>query len=310
MAEQKATTPAAKAASKAKAAPKPETEATETTQTQEQTQEQETPTVKAAAKKVTKSQAKKIVGATEVKNFDLNQTATAIELLNEADIMNMIPDLIDETGINDFKLGGALARVQENKWWKDAEYESFNAYCDDLFSGGYRKAMYLITIYKTLVEKEIPWDAVKSIGWSKLKELLQVITKDNVAEWAEKAGHMTLVQLSQHVKDHLASTKEGGDQPPAGDSGSMSTLAFRMYKDQRDIVEATLDTVKASAGEPDMKKEIALVILCEEFSSGAPKTPDPKKAIVDSAKKLGWQDALTLLADLFEDEIDINASPK
>lgn len=304
MAEQKATTPAAKAASKAKAAPKTETtEATETAETQE------TPTVKTTPKKVTKAQAKKIVSASEVKTFNLSETATAIELLNEADIMNMIPDLIDETGINDFKLGGALARVQENKWWKDEDYESFNAYCDDLFSGGYRKAMYLITIYKTLVEKEIPWEAVKDVGWSKLKELLQVITKDTAEDWAAKAKSMTLVQLGQYVKDHLAAQKDDSDKP-AGDSGTMSTLAFRLYKDQRDIVEATLDSVKAAAGEPDMKKEIALVTLCEEAASGAPKAPEPDKAMAEAAKKLGWQQALTLLAELFDEEIDINVTQK
>jgi len=307
MAESKATTPAAKAASKAKAAPKNQ-------EAETQTETQETATVKTGTKKVTKAQAKKLVSGTDIKTFDLSQTATAIEMLGEADIMNMIPDLVDETGVNDFKLGGALARVQENKWWKDEDYESFNAYCDDLFSGGYRKAMYLITIYKNLVEKEIPWDSVKDIGWSKLKELLQVITKDNVEDWAAKAKSMTLVQLGQYVKDYLASQKEEGAGAPTGDSGTMSTLAFRLFKDQRDIVEATLETVKTQAGDPDMKKEMALVTLCDEISSGSstgPKSSEtPQQALAGAAKKLGWQETLTLLAELFDDEIDINVTQK
>jgi hypothetical protein len=83
-------------------------------------------------------------------------------------------------------------------------YANFREFVEKKHGIHYRKALYWIEIYKRLVEAEVPWEKVKNIGWTKLKDLAPVLTKENVDSWVKVAEEQTALQLVETVKAAVA----------------------------------------------------------------------------------------------------------
>src|SRR6266568_4105370 len=78
--------------------------------------------------------------------------ASQIEKESRIKIEEIVRDLNEESEADKYKIGGALARIQANEnWWQEAGYQNFKDYVEGSLGIGYRKAMYLIEIYKKLL---------------------------------------------------------------------------------------------------------------------------------------------------------------
>jgi len=130
-----------------------------------------------AAKPKTKEPAVKAVKAKTETGDLIIASSTEVENLTRAKALKLAPELIEAEGINDFKLGGVLQRIQEEKWWEGNDYENFKDYIESGLGLPYRKCMYLVNIYEKLVAAGIKWADVKSIGWSKLRFIIEVLTE-------------------------------------------------------------------------------------------------------------------------------------
>jgi hypothetical protein len=131
---------------------------------------------------VTAVKSKKIVdfgSAADTAVDEIASTATFVETLNPAQAFKQVPELLENVDQTYFKLGGVLSVIQSNDWHKAEGFESFKAMVETKFGIAYRKTMYLVQIYNSLVEKKIQWSVVSPLGWSKLKELTSVITPEN-----------------------------------------------------------------------------------------------------------------------------------
>ncbi|MEK0325571.1 MAG: hypothetical protein QQN63_07685 [Nitrosopumilus sp.] len=127
------------------------------------------------------------------------ETVLEIEDMTKEEAFSIVPTLIESVDFSYFKLGGVLSAIQENDWWVD-EADSFKNFIPERFGLHYRKAMYLIKIYDGLVEADIPWVKVSGLGWTKLKELADILTQENVDEWVAQANNLSVLQLIAAVK--------------------------------------------------------------------------------------------------------------
>lgn len=217
--------------------------------------------------------------------------------------------LLQEEGLNDFKLGGLLAQFQTHSdWWDGAE--SFRAFIETKMNLSYRKTMYLIRIYECLVEAEVTWDAVHMVGWTRLKELTHVLTKENAEDWIAKAKVMTTLQLQEAVK---AALKEGqGGESEEGDTttSTVTTLTFKVHEDQKTQIREALDKGKA---ELDTEYDtVALEGICTAYLGGTVEMQTTgggaeKPSMVDSMKAMGYEDVLMAFEQAFPD-IDLTVA--
>jgi len=200
-----------------------------------------------ADKPTTKAPAVKAVKAKAETGDLIIASSTEVENLTKAKALKLAPELIEAEGINDFKLGGVLQRIQEEKWWEGNDYESFKDYIETGLGLPYRKCMYLVNIYEKLVAAGIKWADVKSIGWSKLRFIIDLLTEDNVAEWVKRADTMNSLEIQEYVKglkEGKAKTDDNGDEVTT----KVSSMVFKVHPDQKETIKEALAKKKEESG--------------------------------------------------------------
>ena len=209
--------------------------------------------------------AEQVITKEEPQELDLIvETAKEINALDKETAFEVVPSLIDSVDFSYFKLGGVLSAIQDNDWWND-ESPTFRSFIEDNFGLHYRKGMYLIKIYDGLVEAEIPWHKVSGLGWTKLKELADILTQENVDEWVAKAESMTTLNLQAAVKAFKAGglSTDGTTDP---DSSGVSTITFKVHPDQKETINEAVD--QAMEDSDTEFKGVALEAICLNFLAG------------------------------------------
>ncbi len=111
-----------------------------------------------------------------------------------------------------FDLGGLLARIHREKWFVGAGHADFRSYVEQRHGFKLRKALYLVSIYESVIDLGLTWNELKPVGWSKLKELVGVITQDNASQWLATAAaeDMTVLKLHALVRETKGEAKGEG----------------------------------------------------------------------------------------------------
>lgn len=188
----------------------------------------------------------------------LLETAHSIETMTQDKALEMVGSIIEESGLSDFRLGGLLGLINTHGWFE--EYGSFKGLLKEKFNLEYRKAMYLIGIYNVLVEAQIPWSKVSHLGWTKLKELVKILTADNVDEWVEIAANCTVLQLIDAIK------KAKGSATTTKGESDVSTLTFKCHADQKEVIQSALEKAKAELNTE--VNTVALENICIAYMGG------------------------------------------
>lgn len=176
------------------------------------------------------------------------QTAHEVENLKEEKAFAMVPKLLNNIDHDYFKLGGVLSMIQVQGWFMDKGFENFRAFVENECGIAYRKSMYLIQIYNGLVASGVKWDAVKHLGWTKLKELSTILTPENVDEWVGIAENMTVIQLQEHIKQATAASDKADKPLESSDAKKTTTMTFKLHEDQKATIREALDKVKHETG--------------------------------------------------------------
>ena len=202
----------------------------------------------------------------------LVQISSEIEKLTAEEALSAIPDLMNETDSNYFRLGGILSVVNANKYYEKDGYENFRSFCETKLGIPYRKSMYWIHIYEALIESGISWNKVKDVGWTKLKDLASILNVDNVDEWVQRALTSTVHQLQELIKKSQAGTLANSgieptdDAPDAGTKSTVTTITFKVHADQKTLIEEAV--VKAKSEAKTEHSGVALESICMNYLSG------------------------------------------
>ncbi len=166
-------------------------------------------------------------------------------------IEEIVRNLTEESEANKYKIGGALARIQANEnWWQEAGYQNFKDYVEGSLGIGYRKAMYLIEIYKKLLLLGIPYTAFDGIGWSKINRIVSVLTKENLGGWIEKAKVMSRSELEIHIKAEKAKLA-GTPVEAQAEPKTLFNESVKLHADQRQLWLDGIDHLPALHGRWD-----------------------------------------------------------
>lgn len=229
----------------------------------------------------------------------IGDIAQEIENMKEADARNYVGQLAEQTEVTYFKLGGILSLIQANGWY--TPYANFREFVEGEHGINYRKAMYLISIYNSIVESGVSYEKVKHLGWTKLKELAPVLTKDNVDEWLKKVKDKTALQIAEMVIAY----KKSSTALPSGQSAPdsvVTTKTFKLHTEQKETVEAALKLAK-KAGDTDVDS-VALEYICLQYinthQSGGSKAAAPAD-LAALMKGKEPEEVLTVFGEIFPD---------
>lgn len=224
--------------------------------------------------------------------------ASEVEKLTKDKALKEAQTLALDIETNYFKLGGVLAVIRENTWFEG--FETFESYVSQEFGFEERKARYLIKIYSSLVKAMIPWEKVSGLGWTKLKDLAEILTLENVDEWVAKAQNITVKELQALLKG--AGTESDASAKTTDD---IQTLKFKLKNDQIETVQSALAKAKGEVGtEFDT---VALESICGAYLGNAVVLEAKPGNLKELLAKETWEDALSALSDAFPD-LDISAT--
>jgi hypothetical protein len=220
--------------------------------------------------------------------------AAEIENAPKSKALKELDNLAENIEANFFKMGGYLTVVSNNSWFEG--YESFDAFVAEKFGFKVRKAHYLMQIYQDLVNKQIPWEKVAHLGWTKLKELAPILTLENLDEWVAKAEMLTVDQLKAAIK-----AKPEGEGAIKTTDDIVKLGPFKVKPDQAETITHALAKAK---GEVQTEFDtVALENICSLYLSGnmgVIATSDPETTIAS----IGWEKTLEIFDKLFP-EINI-----
>jgi hypothetical protein len=130
-----------------------------------------------------------------------------IENMNKSDAFTRLDDLAELSEKTFFEIGGVLSKISKNKWFDSCP--SFEDWITKNTTYRISKARALIQVYDAVVAAELPWVAIKDIGWTKLRAFARVLTKDNAEHWLGIAKSQGKLDLIEQVKKHLVTASEG-----------------------------------------------------------------------------------------------------
>ena len=190
-----------------------------------------------------------------------------VENMDKKTALELAVELNEQADIAFFRLGGILSLVSANGWWQtdDNKYPTFRAYIEQEHGLEYRKATYWIAIYNALAKSDVPWEKIKTVGWTKLKEIAKVLTVENVDDWVEKAEKVNTLTLHDMVKKET----EGGttDDGTPAETEKVTTKTFKVHAGQKEVIEAAIKKAREVSGtEVDT---MALEYICQDFLGGS-----------------------------------------
>jgi hypothetical protein len=254
----------------------------------------------ASAKKATEKTVTKVAEAVEESGTDVFASVGVFsENLKPDAAISLVEDLLKDVDSTYFKVGAALSVIQSNGWFKDAGYDNFREFVETRYGLQYRKAMYLVNIYNSLIEGEVPWEKVAHLGWTKLKELAGIINKGNVDEWVKLAEEFTVAQLIEYIKQ----LKKKNVDPNTSDdeqkeaAGKLSTLSFKVHPDQKEVITGAVEKAMADAGTE--YKAVALEAICLSYMNDEPVIQKTDLKSVMAAHSM--EQVLELFEELYPD---------
>lgn len=232
----------------------------------EESTEQEQNTTKATKPSV--AQTNKAAKALLAIGGDVFTTVSeSVENLTAKKALEVLPQLLTNIDNTYFAIGGIMARIHEESWWKDAGFESFKEYVEEECGQSYRTTMYWVAIYNDLIKAGVPFEAVDDIGWSKLKEISGMLTPENYEEWLQRAREMSLKQLMEYVK----AMKSGGSNDNDGEGvntghNDVKNVTFKLHEDQQTSVNAAVQNAMEKLGTE--YPAVAITHICDGYNAG------------------------------------------
>jgi hypothetical protein len=224
--------------------------------------------------------------------------AHEVESLTKTKALNRAEQLAEDIEVNYFMLGGVLKLINDNSWFEG--YEDFSAFVEEKYGFAYRKAAYLMSIYDNLVTKQIPWEKVSHLGWTKLKDLAPVMTPETVDEWVAKAEKLSVKELQAILKQE-AGTGEKTEKT----TDEVVKMVFKLKPDQSEIVTQALAKAK---GELHTEYDtVALENICSGYVGGVTNVAKPFD-LDEVIKATGFEPLLKRVSELHP-EWDIEVKP-
>lgn len=190
------------------------------------------------------------------------EDADILKLVEETDdILALASEMVEEQAANDYRLGGVLYHIRLDKAYEklDKRYKEnggFELYVQEHLNVEYRKAMYLVKIYYNVNKFGIDPAKIAEMGWTKASKIVAVMDEDNAEELVELATESTVADLVENIKTSYVT--KGGTK---GEKKRLKTFKFKLFEDQAEGVQNTLEAAAESLGLKDLSAAFEHIVM-------------------------------------------------
>ena len=154
----------------------------------------------------------------------------------------------DKAGV---AIGCLLLRMEEEGWF--GGHRTLNDFVAEEIGWKYRKAKYMMAIYKVFDEAGVDFSVIDSIGWSKCEKLVPILTSENKGKWLALAGEIGIRQLKEEVAEATSNRLPAEDSSDEGSSNGDSVdkkvkVSFNLHADQYSTFVEALRVGRESVG--------------------------------------------------------------
>lgn len=186
-----------------------------------------------------------------------------------------------------FELGKILEEIKKGRHYIDLGYTTWKDFCEVALAPlelRWRAVDYLITTTMKCEEVGIKKEVAGQIGWTKLSQMVPVLTKENKNEWIKKAQRkgvtVQILNTQVRIAQGKITEKEAEILP--------EKMFFSLFKEQKENVERTLELAYRMTGSD--KRGNQLEMVCAEFR-GTYESEDgefsKKKIVSDLLNRIG-----------------------
>lgn len=104
------------------------------------------------------------------------------------------------------ELSKLLNDVYHSKAYLNWGFQCYERYVRLELGLCYRKGIFLVSLWDTVVDFSLPEEMVERAGWAKMMLLNTVMTKDTALDWVKKAGKLKMCELVK-LTDELKGKK-------------------------------------------------------------------------------------------------------
>ena len=202
---------------------------------------------------------------------ETSKRVLAVQTRSKAqELYEQVLALKSEIEVRWFELGKILQEIFEGRHYIDLGYATWRDFCEVALGPlelRWRTADYLRTTVMKCKEVGIKKEIAGQIGWSKLKEIVPVVTEKNKEEWVKKAKKkgvtVQILNALVRVAQGKITEKEAEKLP--------SKLFFSLYEEQLENVERTLELAGRMTGSNSRGYQLEMV--CADFR-GTYESPD------------------------------------
>jgi hypothetical protein len=170
-----------------------------------------------------------------------------------------------------FELGKILEEIFEGRHYIDLGYSTWRDFCVVALGSldlKPRAIDYLRMTRKKCDEVDIGREIAGEIGWSKLKEIIPVVTKKNKDHWIDMARQKETTVQVLNAKVRVARGKITEEESKI----LPEKMFFSLFKEQKKIVELALDRAGMLVGseKPDKPGSLLSDVICPSFLAEYP----------------------------------------
>jgi hypothetical protein len=186
--------------------------------------------------------------------------------VEHSEVRKRILDLRRRVDDSYWELSQSLSEVYSGSYYIAWGFQSWKEYVESELEFAPRKAQYLVSIqdwFGRMKPEVKAW--VQSLGWTKAKELVGIVTEENASDWKARLDGLTyreiLEQISQKDDAEPTPLDTGADKPVATEKAAKK--AFALFPEQNSNVEAAIEKAKKLANTE--KDGHALDLICSDF---------------------------------------------
>lgn len=167
-----------------------------------------------------------------------------------------------------FELGKILQEIFEGRHYIDLGYTIWKDFCEVALGPlelGWRAIDYLRMTRKKCDEVGIGREIAGEIGWSRLKEIIPVVTRKNRDHWIDVARRKETTVQVLNAKVRVARGKITEEESKI----IPEKMLFALFKEQKEIVELALD-VAGKVAASDKNGFLLADVICPSFLAEYP----------------------------------------
>ena len=154
-------------------------------------------------------------------------------------------------------MASLLHETYHNQYYTKWGHDDFEGYCDKELDFGYRKAKHLIEIWDKVTDLKLDIKRVSALGWTKMRDLVKILTAKNSEKWLKKAEDMSHREVQEAVR--IVRQKEGDP----GVRTTKTKLEMTMSEAEAQIILEAIETAKGLAETDNVV--LAMEMICQEW---------------------------------------------